>query len=615
MKKEVFTQLRLHTSMDPFLVDRQLISAFVKINNLNIKENTYIRKYIIGTEDEEELTLLNKIISIINSTSITFTFEQLIEFFEFVVSPKDKIVTGAVYTPKFIREFLILKAFERYNGFTVVSKIADLSCGCGSFLFDAAITIHNKFQISYSEIFKKYLYGLDIQEYSINRSKLILILLAITNGEDLENFDFNLFIGDALAFNWCKSQIDFNGFDIILGNPPYVCSRNINPGTKQYLMNWEVCSSGHPDLYIPFFQIGIENLVTDGFLGFITMNTFFKSVNGRALREYFQRKSYKLKILDFGNQQIFNSKSTYTCICLIEKTPSDHLEYKQATSLNLLLSSTFNKVNYYNINAHKGWNLNKNELINKIENIGVPFGEKYKTRNGIATLKNHIFIFKPVSESGNYYTLLNEQVYQIEKDICMDIINPNRFNQITDLNLIIQKVIFPYCFKNDKAILIDEDYFRSNYPMAYEYLSNKKEVLGTRDKGHGNYESWYAYGRNQSLEKMKNKLFFPHISPDSPNFILNTNENLLFYNGLAVVEENVKELSFLQKLLSTRLFWYYIKNSSKPYGSGYFSLSRNYIKNFGVIDFTTEEKNFIINMENKGELDHFIEEKYNIILS
>ena len=355
--------------------------------------------------------------------------------------------------------------------------------------------------------------------------------------------------------------------------------------------------------------------MSDGFLGFITMNTFFKSVNGRALRDYFQRKSYKLRIVDFGNQQIFNSKSTYTCICLIEKTLSDHLEYKQTTPLNLLSNSIYSKVNYSNLNPQKGWNLNKNELINKIENTGIPFGEKYKTRNGIATLKNHIFIFKPVSESGNYYTLLNEQAYQIEKDICMDIINPNRFNQITDLNLIIQKVIFPYYFKNDKAILMDEDYFRCNYPMAYEYLSKKKEVLSTRDKGLGNYETWYAYGRNQSLEKIKNKLFFPHISPDSPNFILNTNENLLFYNGLAVVEEEVKELLFLQKLLSTNLFWFYIENSSKPYGSGYFSLSRNYIKNFGVIEFTEEEKDFIINLKIKGELDQFVEGKYNIFLS
>ncbi len=75
---------------------------------------------------------------------------------------------------------------------------------------------------------------------------------------------------------------------------------------------------GHPDLYIPFFEIGLTLLKEKGMLGFITMNTFFKSVNGRALRGYFQSKNYDLKIVDFGSTQVFQSKPTYTCVCLIQ---------------------------------------------------------------------------------------------------------------------------------------------------------------------------------------------------------------------------------------------------------------------------------------------------------
>ena len=52
-----------------------------------------------------------------------------------------------------------------------------------------------------------------------------------------------------------------------------------------------------------------------------------------------------------------------------------------------------------------------------------------------------------------------------------------------------------------------------------------------RDKEKGNYENWFAYGRNQSLEKMRNKLFFPHITPDIPNFVINTDEELLFHQA------------------------------------------------------------------------------------
>lgn len=612
MKKAIFSQLRLHTNMDPFTVDRQLISAFLRINNLVVSNNTYIRKYIIESEDQEELLINNRITNIIHTTSSNFDFEQLIELFEFVVSPKDKIVTGAVYTPKYIRDFLVLKAFESTSKNYNDLKIADLSCGCGSFLYDAAKTIHEKIHMSYFEIFRNNLFGLDIQDYSIKRSKLLLILLAITKGEDLENFDFNLNVGDALSFDWSKSIECFTGFDIILGNPPYVCSRNINIETKQYLVNWEVCSSGHPDLYIPFFQIGIENLGKNGYMGFITMNTFFKSINGRALRDYFQKKSLKIKILDFNGQQIFNSKSTYTCICIIEKTFSEYLEYNQLAPMDLFNSFDYQRINYSVLNPKKGWNLNKNELINKIENVGIPFNERFRTRNGIATLKNHIYIFNPVSETEDYYTLLDDKTYKIEKNVCMDIINPNRFINVTDPDLIVHKIIFPYFFISGKAFLMEEEEFKSKFPMAYDYLIQKRDILGTRDKGKGKYNAWYAYGRNQSLDKVKNKLFFPHISPGTPNFTLNTNENLLFYNGLAVIHDEERELLFLQKLLNTKLFWYYIKNSSKPYGSGYYSLSRNYIKNFGIVDFSDNEKDYLIKVTDKEELDKFVEEKYKI---
>ncbi|WP_321148049.1 Eco57I restriction-modification methylase domain-containing protein, partial [Serratia marcescens] len=155
-----------------------------------------------------------------------------------------------------------------------------------------------------------HIYGIDIQSYSVNRTKLLLTLLALSNGEDEVEFTFNIHIGDSLSFKWNTVTPLFEGFDVILGNPPYVCSRNLSPETKGLLKNWSVCSSGHPDLYIPFFQIGIENLSTNGILSYITMNSFFKSLNGRALRRYFHDNNILLKILDFGSEQIFSSKNT-----------------------------------------------------------------------------------------------------------------------------------------------------------------------------------------------------------------------------------------------------------------------------------------------------------------
>lgn len=66
--------------------------------------------------------------------------------------------------------------------------------------------------------------------------------------------------------------------------------------------------------------------------------------------------------------------------------------------------------------------------------------------------------------------------------------------------------------------------------------------------------------------------------------------------------------------MSSRLFWFYITNSSKPYGSGYYSLSRNYIKNFGIYNFTEDEIDWLTKEKDQEKLDNFIETKYGVYL-
>jgi len=73
-------------------------------------------------------------------------------------------------------------------------------------------------------------------------------------------------------------------------------------------------------------------------------------------------------------------------------------------------------------------------------------------------------------------------------------------------------------------------------------------------------------------------------------------------------------LVLLKKIMSSRLFWFYITNTSKPYGSGYFSLSRNYIKKFGIFNFSERDIDFIIKEDNTEKLDLFFESKYEIRL-
>lgn len=598
-------------STTPKDVDRLIISAFLEINKLELKRNKLLKTYSISNKCKEEHSSLLEFISAIYVDTKAFRFEELIELFEFVISPADRIINGAIYTPAYIRDYIVQESFEKVTSPDDSLRISDIACGCGGFLFNAAIELKKITGDSYTEIFKYNIFGLDIQEYSINRAKLLLSLLALQSGEDEKVFEFNLFQGDSLDFDWSTKINMFNGFQVILGNPPYVCARNLDDDTKEKLKSWEVSKSGNSDLYIPFFQIAIEHLAVNGILGFITMNSFFKSLNGRALRDYFQKKQLAISIIDFGAEQVFKSKNTYTCICFIENRNQDFISYTFSESKKLKSKKSFQKVTYNVLNSKKGWNLKDNKSISKIESTGIPFGELYQTRHGIATLKNDIYIFRPVDEDENYFYLQNGSLYKIEKGICKDIVNSNKLSREVSLSNLKEKVIFPYD-KEEKPKLLAEDLIRENYPEAYKYFQNKRQVLDQRDKGNGKYENWFAFGRTQSLEKIKNKMFFPKYSDKTPSFLINSDDDLLFYNGLAVVGSSEIEMELIKKIMESSVFWYYIKTTSKPYSSNYYSLNGNYIRNFGVCELNESETQFVIKENDSNLLNEFFEDKYEI---
>lgn len=598
-------------STSPKEVDRLITSAFLEINNLQPKENKLLRQYTISKSNKDEYLPLLAFIEIIKSETSTFDFEELIKLFEFVISPADRIITGAIYTPKRIRDYIIEETFNRTQTPANQLKVADIACGCGGFLFSTAIELKKRTNKSYLEIFKQNIFGIDIQKYSIDRTKLLLSLLALKSGEDIEKFEFNLFVGDSLDFKWADKTSSFKGFDAILGNPPYVSDRYLSKETKEKLKAFEVCQIGNLDLYIPFFQIGIENLSENGILGYITMNSFFKSLNGRSLRDYFQRKELSFDIIDFGAEQIFHSRSTYTCICLIENRNRKYIQYASRNSKKLKANLKFDKIKYNKLDSIKGWNLKNHDIISKIESTGTPFGELYQTRHGIATLKNDIYIFKPIDEDDKYYYLQNGSTYPIEKEICRDIVNSNKLSRKSSIKKLREKVIFPYD-NSDKPKLLDENLIKEQYPKAYFYLQNKREILSQRDKGNGDYENWFAFGRTQSLEKVKNKMFFPKYSDITPDFLISSDENLLFYNGLAIIESSKDEMKILKKILESSVFWYYIESTSKPYSSNYYSLNGTYIKNFGICDLSPEEKDFLLKETNQENLDDFFEKKYKL---
>lgn len=605
MFKRIFPFLKRNLTQDPLLINRIFVTLYITYNNVS-NFNSFVSRYIINNGDED-YEVLRQVLDFLEKQSVSkLDLEDMIKLFEFVISPSDRIVTGAIYTPSKIRKRILENCFGNQQDLSSI-RVADIACGCGGFLMDVAKYIHKKTGKSYLLVYQENIFGIDIQSYSIERCKILLNLLALSEGECSE-FEFNLLNADTLDFHSEGWNVAFNDFDVIVGNPPYVCGRNMEDGTKEKTKMYEVCNAGSTDLYIPFFQIAVEMLKNDGVMGYITMNTFLKSLNARELRKFFMDNGFEIKIIDFRGHQIFQGKSTYTCLFFLRKTQTGMLHYYCDEKAELKNQVKFSAIKYSMLDADKGWNLNEYKISNAIESVGIPLAKYCQSRHGIATLSNKTYIFSPIREDDDFFYLeTSDIVYSIERGICKDIVNSNKLNSDKSLDDIKHKVIFPYQILDGKAVLIDEDDMRRNFPMAFAYLASQKEVLAERDKGKGrDYPVWYAYGRTQSLIMPAVKMFFPKIANKPLRCVIVNDPNLWLYNGMAFVGDDERKMKILQKILESSIFWNYVVANSKPYSSGYYSLNGANIKNFGIPYFSENEENDLLQLQNKDDINEWL---------
>lgn len=610
--RQILAYLKRSHIADTRTVNRLFVSAFLSVSQLKVREESFLGRYVVD-EAEDNAKHLRWILKRVQDKKIQLDLETLISLFEFVISPSDRVVTGAIYTPKPIRSRIIDEVLGDVPFDSLArSTVADISCGCGGFLMDATLQIHQKTGRTFAEIYRDNIFGIDIEGYSIERTRIVLTLLALMHGED-GDFEFNLMQEDTLI--WRSDEFDerYRHFDFVVGNPPYVCSRNMTDETRSKALTFEVCHYGHPDLYIPFIQIAIESLNAGGRLGFITMNSFFNSQNGRGLREYLVDKSLQMRVVDFRGYQVFKSKSTYTCLLFVGSVNSDNVQYACVEDCHFNEALRFNNVPYVELDAERGWSLRGTVRVAEVENIGTPLGRYCNSRHGIATLSNKTYIFRPVASDADFFVLEKEGVhYPIERGICRDIVNSNKLNSDVDFDSLVEKVIFPYRIDEaDKAVVYSETEMQAQFPMALAYLRSQRGELAKRDKGHTeDYPMWYAYGRTQSLVMPRYKLFFPKIANKALQCVLTDNPQMMLYNGMAFVSDNLQRLSVLKCYMESDLFWDYVSANAKPYASGFYSLNGVNIKKFGIPDLSETQTAELLAKTSSDERNEFIRRMY-----
>ena len=241
----------------------------------------------------------------------------------------------------------LFKALEAYKNWLLTLKILDPACGSGAFLNQALnflIAEHReidniiadltnampKFYDTDKMILEKNIYGVDINEESVEIAQLSLWLRTAKKGRKLSNLSRNLKCGNSLiddpavagdkAFDWGKEFpkiMQKGGFDVVIGNPPYGVV--FNNAEKQYLKQFDKLVPDY-EIYIYFISLGINKLVKpSGYLFYIIPNTFLSILYGQKYRE-FLTKNYQIPyIADLSENDVFEDAQVRNCIFGLRK--------------------------------------------------------------------------------------------------------------------------------------------------------------------------------------------------------------------------------------------------------------------------------------------------------
>ncbi|HEA8245302.1 TPA: Eco57I restriction-modification methylase domain-containing protein [Campylobacter coli] len=349
---------------------------------------------------------------------------------------------------------------------------------------------------------------------------------------------------------------NFQGFDLIIGNPPYIRQEEIKELKPNLAKNYKVYK-GTSDIYTYFYELGFNILKSNGVLSFITSNKYTRAGYGEALREFLLKNVSILDYIDLNGIKVFDSATVDTSILSFEK-----LKSKDSSFRYLALDNENLKACRYSIDLCKDFkelsqkSLSKenftfsdestNSLKAKIERIGTPLKEwqGLNIYRGILTGYNEAFIIS--TEKRN--EILENCKDEAEKERTAKLIR--KMLRGRDIKRYSYEWAGLWVIGTFPSLKIDIE----QYPALKQYLSQflpRIEQSGEKGCRKKTSNKWFETQDNIAYyqEFEKEKIIYPE-----------TTQNAYFVTAFILICENLK---YLQGLLSSNLVTYYYKNFSK----------------------------------------------------
>ena len=421
---------------------------------------------------------------------------------------------------------------------------------------------------------------------------------AVLQVTDWNPYDQNS-VSPFLDIEWMFGVRD--GFDIVIGNPPYRRIQGIRSDNSEYadyLSRNYKAATGSFDLYVCFAERAMELCNNDGFVNFIMPIKWSNGAMGKGLRRICSENKAAQRIINFGSYQVFNA-STYTALQWFKKD-SDVLLYNELDRdlpsnkelsgyLEGLTKSDFSEISSDQLNAST-WVLtqeNNNEILKTLQCQPRVLSDVFdKIFQGLATSRDDVyFLHNCTEENGIVYGFSNElgQIVQIEKGLVRPLLkgeDVHRYDNIFTHRV----VVFPYKVVEDRASLYSEEEIKILFPKGYSYLKNCEIILRNRERGRLlSDDYWYRY------IYPKNLILFDNIKLVAPEISLGGNyafdEKGQFYSTTKIygyIKKNDVKSSYksLMAILNSKVMWYFMRNTGYVLRGGYYTFKTNYVKPF-----------------------------------
>lgn len=462
---------------------------------------------------------------------------------------------GQVFTPGFMVSLIL--DFSGYSGNSILQKhVIDNSSGDGAFLTEITRRYCTEFLKTSSDTselvrhLETYIHGIELDSTAYTACLENLDRVLKNEFGVMTPVRFDIKNGDSILLASSLS----GKMDFVIGNPPYVRVHNLETSYETVKQS-RFCETGMTDLYIRFFELGLEMLKTGGTLCYITPSSWIYSVAGRNIRNYLKETGTLSGLIDMEHTQVFDGAVTYTMITKIRKDFKQphfaYFTYDEETNSPVKQAELSMEDALIN---DRMFLADKDSLCVIREIMDCSTGPVH-VKNGFATLADRIFI---------------GDSFGFETDFMIPVIKASTGKM--------SKALFPY--HKDLSPVSEEELEVSSSELL-SYFKEHEEILRKRDCDR-NQKQFYLFGRSQALNDVyKNKVTVNTCIRDKETVKLRFAEaGTGVYSGLYILADMDNLYDKILQLLCSDEFIVYIRSLKKYKSGGYYTFNSKELERY-----------------------------------